>query len=381
MASIGNVGKDLLVLDPTLLSESDNVGAYLRSSDGTLLTHSTVNAKESLDVNLSQLDADATAEVFGLYNEDEAHDSGDRGQFVMAVQQATKASFGDEGDYVPFQMNDSGELYVIDEDAHTKLDSVISELQDIETDVESVNTNLTTVISELQDIETDVESAVSQLQDINTELDNIYVEAQKIDDVQYAEDSGHISGDSGNFVLAVANHTEGPLHDTDGDYAPFQVDNQGRLRVIADLDASEMAGDVADDDIDSGNPVKIGFKAYSGPLGALSASGDRADGISDLYRRQYVTTSSNIGIAAGTVSVSDSETQLFAGVANLAGRRSIMIQNLGTRAIYIGPTGVTTANGIRIARGANMPVEIGEDLDIYAIAAAGAQDVRVMEIG
>lgn len=68
-----------------------------------------------------------------------------------------------------------------------KLDSVISELQDIELDIESVDVNtdeieslLNTTISELQDIEADVESVdantdtlESELQDVNTELDSI----------------------------------------------------------------------------------------------------------------------------------------------------------------------------------------------------------------
>lgn len=55
---------------------------------------------------------------------------------------------------------------------------------------------------------------------------------------EFAEDSAHVSGDFGNQVLAVRNDVEGSLVDTDGDYAPLQVDALGRLRVNADINVN-----------------------------------------------------------------------------------------------------------------------------------------------
>jgi hypothetical protein len=53
-------------------------------------------------------------------------------------------------------------------------------------------------------------------------------------------------------------------------------------------DGLNIEGDVANDSIDSGNPVKIGFKAASTlPTGV--ATGDRVDGVADLYGRQLIT--------------------------------------------------------------------------------------------
>lgn len=40
--------------DATSISHSDSVGAYLRSSDGTLITHTTVGGKEALDVRIAE---------------------------------------------------------------------------------------------------------------------------------------------------------------------------------------------------------------------------------------------------------------------------------------------------------------------------------------
>jgi hypothetical protein len=49
-----SLNKDAIIFDPADLAESDSVGAYLRSADGTLLTHTTNGAKEALDVNIAE---------------------------------------------------------------------------------------------------------------------------------------------------------------------------------------------------------------------------------------------------------------------------------------------------------------------------------------
>jgi hypothetical protein len=51
--------KDQLVFDVTdanTIADSDSVGAYVRSSDGTLITHTTEGSKEALDVNIAASD-------------------------------------------------------------------------------------------------------------------------------------------------------------------------------------------------------------------------------------------------------------------------------------------------------------------------------------
>lgn len=48
--------KDQLIFDVTdadTIADSDSVGAFLRSSDGTLITHSTVGGKEAIDVSIA----------------------------------------------------------------------------------------------------------------------------------------------------------------------------------------------------------------------------------------------------------------------------------------------------------------------------------------
>jgi hypothetical protein len=137
---------------------------------------------------------------------------------------------------------------------------------------------------------------------------------------------------------------------------------------------------VADDAADSGNPLKVGTRAVDGALAAVSATGDRANMISDLYRRLWVNNTPNIAgsNAAIFIDTTAGGTALFAAV--LAGRRKAEVQNLGSKAIAIGFGTVTFANGIRIAAGASYTMDIGPDLALKAIAESGTQNVRVLQL-
>jgi len=58
--------------------------------------------------NALQVDIISSSE----HAEDDAHTSGDTGTFVLGVRQDSIAALGADGDYVPFQVNASGALYV-----------------------------------------------------------------------------------------------------------------------------------------------------------------------------------------------------------------------------------------------------------------------------
>ena len=196
----------------------------------------------------------------------------------------------------------------------------------------------------------------------------------------YAEDSQHTDGDRGSFILAVANHVEGALHDADGDYAALQVDSLGRLRTVADLDISS---EVPDNDTDSENPLKVGSRArFGNPLPAISTSGDKADLISDEYRRIYTHNSAAVNIANGAQSVDNVlETIMNSTGSNLTGRIEVMVQNRGGKSIFVGATGVSAANGIEIDKKSTLNLKLGDRIDLYAIGtSAVVDDVRVLEI-
>ena len=66
-------------------------------------------------------------------------------------------------------------------------------------------------------------------------------------------------------------------------------------------------------------------------------------------------------------------------VSALAGRQKMLIQNTSNKDVFVGGSTVTTTNGIRIAKGATMELDIGE-VALYAIAGSAGNDVRVLEL-
>lgn len=198
-------------------------------------------------------------------------------------------------------------------------------------------------------------------------------------DSEYAEDSAHGSGDIGQFVMAVRNDTQGSLVGSDGDYAPLQVDSAGRLRVISDID---LTGDlVGDDEADSEDPLKIGYRSTNAALAALSGAGDKANAISDLYRRLLINDSPNISVLATKVTVGTSAVALPATA--LAGRRDIIIKNASNNAVFLGGAAVTASGateGVKLEKGGSVSMRLGEFAILYAIAGSAGNDIEVMEL-
>lgn len=93
------------------------------------------------------------------------------------------------------------------------------------------------------------------------------------------------------------------------------VDDGGStLTIDGTVTASNTAGNIAHDEIDSGNPVKIGCKAYNfdgTAPGTAVAEGDRANCISDIYGRQFVETiHPNYGTANDNQAAAQTKTAL-----------------------------------------------------------------------
>jgi len=142
-----------------------------------------------------------------------------------------------------------------------------------------------------------------------------------------------------------------------------------------------ITGGVADDDVDSGNPIKVGGRAIdqASVLTALSTTGDRGDLLMDLYRRHFTNDSPNIGIISTLVAVTDAETAMPASA--LAGRRDIYIQNTSTSDdVAIGGVGVTFADGFLIRKKSSFAFRAGQALPLKARADTGkTPSLRVFE--
>jgi len=177
-------------------------------------------------------------------SEDAAHSSGDVGVPAMTVRQNTAAALGgSDGDYQPLITDSSGRL-------HTTIGSLPA----------STNT------------------------------------------IEIVGDVAENANAAGNPVLTGGRYDATPRTLGNTDVGAFALDADGALH-IADggntitvdgtVTASNTAGDIAHDATDSGNPIKIGGKAYNldgTAPGTAVAENDRVHFIGDVYGRQFVET-------------------------------------------------------------------------------------------
>ena len=146
--------------------------------------------------------ADLDVDFDYVYDEDSAHTTADPGAYVLAVRadtRPTNANTDTDGDYASFFVNANGELYVHDTD-------VLTELLDQGTTLDNIDTSLNNIEASVASIDTEIQS------------------------LTHVEDTQHSSGHVGTMPLAVRNDADTSLVDTDGDYAPLQVNSVGRLK-------------------------------------------------------------------------------------------------------------------------------------------------------
>ena len=369
--------KDQLVFDTTdanTIADSDSVGAYLRSSDGTRLTHTNDGSRDALDVYTELGKAEDTAHVSGDIgamalavrqdtagtladtdgdyaplqvdatgalrvnasvnvdsnsekDEDSAHSSGDTGEFVLAVRQDTlAASTSADGDYAAFKVDAVGSLYVKATDTDALLTTIDGVLDNIYTEQLDQGTTLDAIAVDIAAIET-------ELLDQGTTLDTIAGDTTSIDAtltaLSKAEDSVHSSGDQGIMSLAVRNDAGSALA-ADGDYIPLSTDASGNLRVaVGSIDDAALANTA-------------------------------------------------IANAANSLDVANTAEDIIA--SPLANRKYVWVYNNGNRRAFIGASGVTSANGFPLAPRSYMEMRAGASVDIEWVSANTSQEIRTLEL-
>lgn len=318
--------KDQLVFDTTdanTIADSDHVGSHTLSGAGDQITSgdgsadNIANTYEGLDTRgfmfgydsvgdnwdrIQQVSGamkvfidDGDFEVDVVINaekaEDAAHSSGDTGNFVLAVRQDTLAASTDtDGDYAAFKVDSVGSLYTRDTNAAALLTT-------IDADTGSIDTTLT--------------------------------------GLSHAEDAAHVSGDAGIMGLAVRNDTLAALADTDGDYAPLQVDADGALYVNV---------------------------ASSGELTVTDAA----------------LANTAIANAVNTLAAANTAEDVVA--SPLANRKYLWIYNNDNRKVYIGASGVSAADGFPVSPSSYVELRAGAAIDIEWVSAKTGHDIRTLEL-
>lgn len=106
-----------------------------------------------------------------------------------------------------------------------------------------------------------------------------------------------------------------------------------------------------------------------------------ADGPSSLVAdtpnpKQLVTSALGATLASAAVTVGTTEVALTAADTS---RFSVTIQNLGGADIYIGPTGVTTSSGLKVAANGGVLTLDKQTAAVYGISGSAGNDVRVLK--
>lgn len=66
--------------------------------------------------------------------------------------------------------------------------------------------------------------------------------------------------------------------------------------------------------------------------------------------------------------------------SQLSGRKFMLVQNLGSKHVYVGKSGVSSSSGLQLAPGMIFEFQLGPSISMHAVSAAGTQDVRIMEL-
>lgn len=165
-------------------------------------------------------------------------------------------------------------------------------------------------------------------------------------------------------------------------WEPVRTDSSGNLRVSVDA---------------SPNPITV-TPDTSGPAFVVAPGGGAAfpvddnggsltvDGTVAATQSGSWTVTANAGsgtmavvergatINHGSTSVTTTQVSLLsAGTA----RRSVTIQNLGTDYVWLGATGITANNGLRLAPGQTATIDKSPNAQIFAIASSGTQTVAL----
>lgn len=342
MASL--LGKHQIAANPASLVDGDSIASYLVDSAGALLTSTLIGASQRLDVNSPSEHLDGAAYAAGT-------------DYLMSA-----GAVDESGNWQPLNINAAGALLV---------DAQVNFAGD------------------------------------------------------YAEDSAHVSGDIGLFSLSVRRDARSSGTSADGDYASFNTNAVGELwvkdadalaqLVLANASLDAIEASVASIDTkastiitNTGNTatsvasIDSTLLALSKAEDAVHASGDR--GIQSLAVRKdaqgsnaadgdytslltwsegslKVVDVSNGAILQQQVAVSTTAAQVPA--ANLANRKSLMLQNTGSSKIWVGSATLTStgaASGIELPANSFIELECGPAVAVYAKTNAGSGQLNVLEM-
>lgn len=314
--------KDHLIFDVTdanTILDSDSVGAFLRASDGTLLTHTDVSGKKALDVRLAE---GVNVEV-DLSHVDDSVRLGDGTAFFTST----------------------------------------SENSDVALDVHISNSSLVVTASDL-DIR-DLDSAQDSIAAVQSGTWNIATLTGITNDVNIADGGNSITIDDGGASLTV----DGTVA-ISGTVAVTQSTSPWVISAT-DLDIRDLSA--AQDSVQS--------NLFDGAGVALTSTLIGSDQALDINVVQSVDPSvANTAIlsAADTLAAAGTAEKVVA--SNLAARKKLFVYNNDNRKMYIGSSGVDKDNGFPVSPGSYMEIAAGPAVDVYYDSEKTGLKIRTLEL-
>ena len=139
-----------------------------------------------------------------------------------------------------------------------------------------------------------------------------------------------------------------------------------------DLDIRDLSH--TQDSIQLGDGSVLNTITTTGPKNAIDvhiAGNDIAFDIDDDLADVAIE---NTAYSAGTVGAD------ILGGSQLAARKHMFVQNLGSQDVFVGKAGVTLSNGLKLFKNNTMIARIGPSVALHALTSSGTADLRIMEL-
>lgn len=325
--------------NPAAIADGHSIASYLVDAAGALLTSTSIGGKQRLDVNTIAEHLDGAAYAAGvdyLMSAGAVDESGNwqplninaAGEllvnaavtFTAEHNEDSPASSGDSGIFTLLVRQDTLATSTSTDGDYGAFKS--NALGELYVHDTDVRAQLVSANATLTNIKSDTASIVTNTGNTATNTSNI---SSVITALSKAEDAVAVSGDQGIQALAVRKDAQGSNVGADGDYSSLLTWSEGSLKVVDIANAS-------------------------------------------LLQQQ--------------ISVSSTAAQVPA--ANLANRRSLMLQNTSLAKIWIGSATVTSSGataGIELPASSFIELEVGPAVNVFAIkAGAGSLNLNVLEL-
>lgn len=331
--------KDKLIFDVSsaaTIVDSDNIGAYLRAEDGTLITHSRVarNTGKVLNINYSDFNAvtdNVTVTSHGLRTGDS-----------IGFQEGTGT--------LPAAFSTAGTYYVIRIDENT---------------IQIANTQADAYSGSNVDFEAD--GAAGTIDVVEKEVNKNALDVSIVDglnvevDLSAADDSvaSWTHDGTGNAIGS----TGGALHISDAG---------GSITVDAiDLDIRDLVA--ATDSVTSWLADGAGTALTSTLVGS-----DQALDVNVVDSFDAALANTAILASADTLDAANVADPVVASA--LADRKYLYIRNNDNRVIHIGQDGVTSANGFPVSPGSVIELRAGANVVVDYVSEKIGHSIRVLEL-